>query len=109
VLFPEPWLHVRSGSRSAPWPFRGRFLRVGLGHWQLGPAQKFLVGFIGLSLIYIASELVLFLVIAPARRLVGLCRADFAMASRCGLPLLESGPVAFSVGRDEGSTPRCGD
>jgi len=71
--------------------------------------HRFIVGFIGLSLIYIASELVLFLVIAPARRLVGLCRADFAMASRCGLPLLESGPVAFSVGRDEGSTPRCGD
>ncbi len=109
VLFPEPWLYVRSGDRSAPWPFRGRFLCVGLGHWQLGPAQKSLVGFIGLSLIYIASELVLFLVIAPARRLADQCRAYLAAASRCGIPLLESGPVAFPVGRDEGSTPRCGD
>ena len=90
VLFPEPWLYVRSGDRSAPWPFRGRFVCVGLGHWQLGPAQKSLVGFIGLSLIYIASELVLFLVIAPARRLVGECRAYLVAASRWGLPLLES-------------------
>ncbi len=109
MLFPEPWLYVRSGNRSAPWPFRGRFLCVGLGHWQLGPAQKSLIGFIGLSLIYIASELVLFLVIAPAPRLAGQCRAYLVAASRCGIPLLESGPVAFPVGRDEGSTPRCGD
>jgi hypothetical protein len=109
VLFPEPWLYVRSGNRSAPWPFRGRFVCVGLGHWQIGPAQKSLVGFIGLLLIYIASELVLFLVIALARRLAGLCRAYLVAASTGAIPLLESGPIAFPVGRDEGSTPRCGD
>jgi glycosyltransferase involved in cell wall biosynthesis len=71
VLFPEPWLYVRSGNRSAPRPFRGRYVCVGPGHWQLGPAQKSLIGFIGLSTIYVASELVLLLVVAPVRRLVG--------------------------------------
>jgi hypothetical protein len=110
VVFPEPWLYVRSGNRSAPRPFRGRFLCVGPGHWQLGPAQKSLVAFIGLSMIYIASELVLCLVVAPARRLVGQRRATRIGASRCGMiPPLESASVAFAGSRDQGSTPRCGD
>ncbi len=39
LLFPEPWLYLRSGERHAPWPFRATFVRVGPGYWEHGPLQ----------------------------------------------------------------------
>jgi Transglutaminase-like superfamily len=109
VLFPEPWLYIRSGDRSAPSPFRGRFVCVGPGHWQLGPAQKCLIAFIGLSMSYIATELVLVLVVPPTRRLLGECRAIRAAPSRRGLILPIPARVAFAGTRERWGWPRSGD
>lgn len=40
VLFPEPWLYLRTGPRVARWPFRGSFARIGKAQLSLGPTQK---------------------------------------------------------------------
>jgi hypothetical protein len=42
LIYPEPWLYLRLGPRSAPWPFRGRFVRVGPWKADLGPLQLLL-------------------------------------------------------------------
>jgi hypothetical protein len=42
VVYPEPWLYLRSGHRSVNWPFRGRFIYVGSWQWGCGPAQALL-------------------------------------------------------------------
>jgi len=35
VVYPEPWLYTRTGNRFSFWPFRGRFVQVGMqrGHF----------------------------------------------------------------------------
>jgi hypothetical protein len=43
ILYPEPWLYLRIGSHSAPWPFRGRFARAGKVHLLVGPLQTAIV------------------------------------------------------------------
>ncbi len=42
VLYPEPWLYLRHGERTAPWPFRGEYVRVGRMFLTLGPLQQLL-------------------------------------------------------------------
>jgi hypothetical protein len=69
VLLPEPWLYVRSGTRAAQRPFRGRYVCVGPRHWQLGPAQKLLLVIINILLIYIIIEIVTFSAVALFRLL----------------------------------------
>lgn len=60
IMYPEPWLYLRSGERIAPRPFHGRFarlggyaLRLGVGQWLLrlgvvlfafGAAVAFVIG-----------------------------------------------------------------
>jgi hypothetical protein len=41
-LYPEPWLYVRTGPRSAPRPFHGRFAQFGANQWKTGKAQSVL-------------------------------------------------------------------
>ena len=42
LLYPEPWLYLRQGERTTPWPFRGQYARVGPAYLILGPAQQLL-------------------------------------------------------------------
>jgi hypothetical protein len=42
LMYPEPWLYLRTGPRAAPWPFRGKFALVGKQTWRFGPAQTLL-------------------------------------------------------------------
>ena len=42
LVYPEPWLYLRIGSRVAPWPFRNHVVRVGPRDLWLGPAQRLL-------------------------------------------------------------------
>ena len=39
LVFPEPWLYLRIGSKVAPRPFHGRFGHIGAGQWRTGPIQ----------------------------------------------------------------------
>jgi hypothetical protein len=39
LVYPEPWLYMRTGPRESEWPFRGRFAVVGPTSWNLGIAQ----------------------------------------------------------------------
>ncbi|HEX8890164.1 MAG TPA: transglutaminase domain-containing protein [Pyrinomonadaceae bacterium] len=60
LLFPEPWLYLRTGSRIAHWPFRAAFIHVGPWQWWMGPAQSALrIG----SLLCIALLLVTLVII----------------------------------------------
>ncbi len=43
VLYPEPWLYLRTGARVATWPLRGHYARVGPAFLALGPIQTALV------------------------------------------------------------------
>jgi len=34
LVYPEPWLYTRTGQRFSFWPFRGRFIQVGMNAWR---------------------------------------------------------------------------
>jgi hypothetical protein len=34
LVYPEPWLYTRTGPRFSFWPFRGRFIQVGVHSWR---------------------------------------------------------------------------
>ena len=42
ILYPSPWRYLRTGPRSAMWPFMGRFARIGAGHLKYGGVQSIL-------------------------------------------------------------------
>lgn len=42
LIYPEPWLYLRTGVRAANWPFRGVFVHIGPWQWWVGPAQRLL-------------------------------------------------------------------
>jgi len=42
VLYPEPWLYLRVGARSAPWPFRGAFACLGASALECGGTHDLL-------------------------------------------------------------------
>jgi hypothetical protein len=42
LIYPEPWLYLRTGPKGSTWPFRGRFVLVGEPSWRYGPAQTVL-------------------------------------------------------------------
>jgi len=42
LIYPEPWLYLRTGKRYCNWPFKGKFIIVGLWHWQFGIGQQLL-------------------------------------------------------------------
>ncbi len=39
VLYPEPWVYLRSGAHVAYWPYRTVFQRIGASPWWIGPVQ----------------------------------------------------------------------
>jgi hypothetical protein len=43
VVYPEPWLYTRVGSKTAPPPFQARYLVVGPPSWRLAFGRKFLL------------------------------------------------------------------
>jgi hypothetical protein len=43
LVYPEPWLYTRVGARTAPAPFRARFLVVGPRSWRLSFGRKFIL------------------------------------------------------------------
>jgi transglutaminase superfamily protein len=59
LLYPEPWLYLRTGAHVAEWPIRGVFARVGPWRWWLGTAQAILWGGILLSLMLASLRIVL--------------------------------------------------
>jgi hypothetical protein len=42
LIYPEPWLYLRTGPKASSWPIRGRFILVGEPSWQYGPGQTVL-------------------------------------------------------------------
>ena len=34
LVYPEPWLYTRTGPRFSFWPFRGKFIQVGVYRWR---------------------------------------------------------------------------
>jgi hypothetical protein len=34
LVYPEPWLYTRTGPRFSFWPFRGKFIQVGMYSWR---------------------------------------------------------------------------
>lgn len=34
LVYPEPWLYTRTGPRFSFWPFRGKFIQVGVYNWR---------------------------------------------------------------------------
>jgi Transglutaminase-like superfamily len=34
LVYPEPWLYTRTGPRFSFWPFRGKFIQVGMDSWR---------------------------------------------------------------------------
>ncbi len=36
LVYPEPWLYTRTGPRFSFWPFRGKFIQVGIYRWRFG-------------------------------------------------------------------------
>jgi hypothetical protein len=44
IVYPEPWLYMRTGPKSARFPFRGVAVHAGPQFFALGPAQNFLHG-----------------------------------------------------------------
>ena len=34
LVYPEPWLYIRAGPRFSFWPFRGKFIQVGMYSWR---------------------------------------------------------------------------
>lgn len=60
LVYPEPWLYLRMGSRVAPWPFRNHVVRIGPQDLWLGPVQRLLqvvipiVGLAGLGFLALA-------------------------------------------------------
>lgn len=55
LVYPEPWLYLRTGRRVSYWPFWGRFAVIGPWHWSLGPAQ----GFLRIGILFCAFGLLL--------------------------------------------------
>lgn len=56
ILYPEPWVYIRSGPHMAPWPYRAAFLRVGVSRWWIGPAQLVLMlGIVVTALVSVAG------------------------------------------------------
>lgn len=51
ILYPEPWLYMRTGPRVAVWPFRGAFVQTEGGvPWNVGPAHRVVHGVLLASL-----------------------------------------------------------
>jgi hypothetical protein len=50
LVYPEPWLYTRVGSKLAPSPFQATFLVVGERSWQLAFGRRVLYGIILLTL-----------------------------------------------------------
>lgn len=67
VVYPEPWLYLRVGDKSAPWPFRGRYVQVGPGAFRLGPAQRALAVALVVALALSAMIWLRFLVLLVKR------------------------------------------
>jgi hypothetical protein len=63
LMYPEPWLYLRTGPRISRWPFHGGFAHVGPWQWELGPAQVVLR-----DGILLCGLLALFCLIASFRR-----------------------------------------
>lgn len=38
LVYPEPWLYMRTGPRFSFWPFRGEFVQVGMHGWRFSTA-----------------------------------------------------------------------
>jgi hypothetical protein len=38
LVYPEPWLYTRIGPRFSFWPFRGKFIQVGMFRWRFSTA-----------------------------------------------------------------------
>jgi len=38
LVYPEPWLYTRTGPRFSFWPFRGKFVQVGMYSWRFSTA-----------------------------------------------------------------------
>lgn len=59
VFYPEPWLYLRLGRKTAPWPFRGSFAYYRVGGWNLILVHNLLrLGIVACSLGCLASLLV---------------------------------------------------
>lgn len=59
IIYPEPWLYLRTGTRVTPWPFRASFVELGPRQWWMGPAQNVLrYGIAICSALLIASVVV---------------------------------------------------
>lgn len=66
IVYPDPWLHLRVGRRSAPWPFRGSFAYFGTEGWSLGRGHAIL----RLSIVACSLGAVVFLIVALRRHRV---------------------------------------
>lgn len=52
LVYPEPWLYLRTGPRASSWPFMGKFAVAGRGGWLCGPAQNLLrIGFLACGIV----------------------------------------------------------
>jgi transglutaminase superfamily protein len=47
LFYPEPWLYLRVGPRSAGWPFRGAFARLGTSPFDFGRVLLMRLGIVG--------------------------------------------------------------
>lgn len=77
VLYPDPWLYLRVGRSAAPWPFRGRFVRIGYAAPTLGPLQNAL----RVAMLILAMALVAWTGRASLRALSGRQRTTAAPAA----------------------------
>lgn len=66
VIYPEPWLYLRMGEKTAPWPFRGRYIHAGPGTFLLGPAHHLLVA--GLVVVIPLCASIWFMVVVRVAR-----------------------------------------
>lgn len=57
VVYPDPWLYTRVGSKRAPYPFQGRFVIAGPRSLALGIGQPLLHGGIALCLLSLLGTL----------------------------------------------------
>lgn len=56
IFYPEPWLYLRVGRRSAPWPFRGSFACLGgtgLGCGRIQELLRVLIPACGLASLWL--------------------------------------------------------
>ena len=40
IVYPEPWLYLRTGTRHSFWPFRGAYTVAGTPTWHFGQGQR---------------------------------------------------------------------